>query len=210
MSTTSTYSVADTWISAHATTTNYGTATTIIVGDVGGGDRGRLLFRFTLPADPGGGQVISKIELKIFQHASNGTAAITHNVYGPSTADSTGWVESQTTWNIAATSNNWTVAGAASDFNTTVIESFVSTSTNENNTYFTIEIQGAGADNPLSLDWGDTINLMVRAPSGAGDNRYYRSKEYTGTDTDPYLLITHDDPASGFIPTPLMHLIQMV
>lgn len=187
----------DTWIDGNSPTQNRNFYGSLVVGDVGGSDKGRVLLRFTLPADPGSGSTIDKIELKLWFESANGASSITHNVYGENTTDSTSWVDTQATWNNAATGNAWTAAGGASDFSSTIIDSLALTNSGTG-AYVTWVIQGTGATNPLSLTWGDTINLMVRAPSSAGNNRFFSDIETAGTGQDPKLTITYTAGAGGY------------
>ena len=190
MATVETFSTADTWVDAFEPTSNKNSETSLVVGDRAGSDKGRAILRFTLPSDPGVGSVIDKIELQLFEKSENNGGTYNINVYGQDTSDSTSWVENQATWDIAATGNNWTAAGGASDFSTTIIDTVVRSGAAAN-AYIVWVLQGTGATNPLSSNWGDTINLFLRAPSSAPSNRIYASSATAGTSQDPKLTITY-------------------
>lgn len=191
----------DTWISANATTTNYNSDGRLVVGDVGGSDRGRALLRFTLPSDPNGsGSTITKVELQMYYYDSNGSSAIDINVYEDNGGDdSAGWLDSQATWihSESGIGNTWTVAGAASDFSSTIIDTNAlgATSTKAFESWVLV---GTGATNPITVTWGETINLLVRAPSSASENRYFEDSAATSAQ-QPKIVVTYTDPAGASV-----------
>ena len=162
----------DTYITGYQPTTNQN-GNTLLLGDHGGSDQARGLFKFTLPANPGSA-TITDVVVKLYLSGGNGTSAVDFNIYNGTSTPATTWVDSQATWNIYKTSTNWTASGGFSDFVSTILGKWTS-DTSIITGYKDFAVQGSGAINPLSLNWGDTVNFMVRAPSSAGTNRYFDS-----------------------------------
>jgi hypothetical protein len=105
----------DTQIYQASPTSNYGAATTMIVGKWNGATRAyRSLIKFNLSSIPTGVQ-IDKANLTFYVTATD-AGARTHNVY--KVYDNRSWVELQATWNRYTTANLWTTAGG--DYNATL------------------------------------------------------------------------------------------
>lgn len=100
----------DTQLYAGAATTNYGTDTeNLISGDRQFFDIYRSLIQFDLSSIPADATCDSA-ELILYQHAEShsGSGSTTHSLYRLLRA----WVETEATWNIYSTGNNWGTAGA--------------------------------------------------------------------------------------------------
>ena len=175
----------DTWLNGNAPTTNNNGSGSMTVGDSAGNDKARAVLKFTMPANPGGG-TITKIEVGLYNTSANGAGSYDVNLYQGTSTPATTWVDSQATWDIYKTSNNWTAAGGASDYSATIIDSFARPFTTSVYSYWVI--QGTGATNPLSLTWGDTVNLLVRAPSSTGNNDFFQD---SGAANPPVLIVTY-------------------
>lgn len=104
---------ADTKLDSAAPTTNYGTGTALDIGWLKlYTDVCRGLFTFTIPSDIPSAQVkTAKLTLQALIAPAVGAAS---HVCRLTRSD---WAETQATWNIYKTSNNWTAAGG--DFTTT-------------------------------------------------------------------------------------------
>ena len=100
----------DTYILSNNATTNYGTGSVIIVGYKDNGLNpptvGRGLVKFDLSSIPVNASVISA-NLYVWVAADNSDNARTLSAYRVLRA----WVETQSTWNIYSTGNNWGTAG---------------------------------------------------------------------------------------------------
>lgn len=193
----------DTFITGFQPTTNKNSDGRIIVGDFGGGDNSRGLLRFTLPSDPNGsGSVIDLMELELYYYDGNGTT-VDINVYEDSgNTPSTAWVDSQATWNVYSSGNNWTASGALSDFSSTIIDTTAVLYNAGVDARYYWQLVGTGSTNPITVTWGDTLNLLVRAPSSASENRYFEDTESAGTSTDPKLIITYSLGSTEATTTP--------
>lgn len=103
------YSEADTWINYYTSTTNYGTDQTgIISGDDGSAYYSRALLKFPLTSLPSGARVTSVV-LSIYNAS---TLALTQNATLHRTLKT--WVETESTWVKASSSENWASAGCNS------------------------------------------------------------------------------------------------
>ncbi len=100
------YAVADTYISAADTSTNFGSATTMIIGVAA---NRRCLVEFDLSTIPAGA-TINSATLRCYVNASLGNG-VTLSVAAYRVIRN--WVEGETTWNIAQTGTNWGTAGCS-------------------------------------------------------------------------------------------------
>lgn len=174
----------DTWIRSGDATVNFGTGTSLFI--YGGGENyNRALIDFTLPSLSGD---ISKIELFIYEYnsISAGTADIL-------SMTRTNWTLLGVTWNKYDGTNNWTTAGG--DYGATIIDS---TTIGDGVGWKTFVLQGTGATNALSLNWGDTADLIIKINNESTDKgSEIASSRYTDDTTKrPYIKITYT-AASG-------------
>jgi hypothetical protein len=119
----------DTQITQDQHTTNFGTATTMYIGDYGTTINNKALVKPDLSIIPAATSV-SAASLFLYQVAEDATNSATFSVYRLLRD----WVESQATWDIWKTSNNWGTAGAANDTdrNPTVLASLSLSGTEAN------------------------------------------------------------------------------
>ncbi len=164
----------DTWLDSFSPTVNRDSLN-LRIGDQGGSDGARSLIRFTMPANPGGG-VITEIKIELYCHGSGGGTDMVTNMYYGTSTPATSWGETTATWNSYNGSTGWTAVGGFSDFISTIVDS-VTIVTADQNTVLTWYLMGGTADNPLTLNWGDTVNLMFRAPSSLGKQYDFRRSE---------------------------------
>ncbi len=108
-------SSADNYLDQNNSTTNYGTATTMIVDprSTGGGRVKRSLVQFTLPPT---GSTVTSATLGLYLVTAPNPSR-THNAHRVTSS----WTESGSTWNSRNGTNNWTTAGG--DFNATATAS---------------------------------------------------------------------------------------
>lgn len=100
----------DTYIAAAAADTNYGTATTMSIGNFsgGGGNLRRALIKFDLTSIPFYA-VLNAATLSLTVSSENaGTSG-----YLDAFRVLSNWVETEATWNIYSTGHNWGTAGCA-------------------------------------------------------------------------------------------------
>lgn len=178
---------AGTYMDAGSPTTAFNDGTPRYIGAVGAENRG--IFRFVMPEAPYVGAVITKIELFLYA-AERAGAAFNCLAYALRRSD---WVQSQATWNIYKTANNWGTAGAkntSTDIINTIIDQAATPAAGN---YYSLVLQGTGADNPLSLNWGDQFDGLL-----AGDvvtaGRYCGHND--GGAHPPYIVITYELVAS--------------
>jgi hypothetical protein len=168
---------------------NYGSNTIITIYNYAGWQIQHSLLNFTLPMLSG---TITDITLNMYSDTvrSYNDPAIYVNAH----LNNSDWTEGTLTWNNAPT------------YNATVIGQ---TPFKQVAGWYVIPLMGSGALNPLSLNWGDSVNLRLKA---SVENSSYKaqatwySKEYT-TDPSkrPYLEITYD----GAAPTHTSNLLMM-
>lgn len=186
MPTTQVSLTAGTYIDAGSPTTAFNDGYPRYVGAVAA--ENRAPFRFVMPADPNVGSVITKIELFLYT-AERGGASFNCLAYALRRSD---WVQSQATWNIFKTSNNWGTAGAkntSTDYINTIIDQAAIPAQGN---WYSLVLQGTGADNPLALTWGQTFDGLL-----AGDvNTAGRYCGHRDGVHNPYVEITYDLTAS--------------
>lgn len=169
-------------------TYNYGVINWLYVGLNAAGAIGRMPIHFTLSSGSG---TISLVELILYGDVDSGSSDL--NIHQ---LTQTGWVEGTgdgsatgdgATWNTYDGSNNWTSAGG--DFNATIID----TVTVLVDDYITFVLMGAGATNPLTLDWEDDVHLLIKrnGESGTNQQNHIASKEHATSALRPVIQITY-------------------
>lgn len=155
----------------------------------------RPIINFTLSSGSG---TISSIKLYCYQS----TSVQTNNVNAHALTR-TNWTETGSTWNKYDGTNNWTTAGG--DYNSSIID--VATLSNLTASWNYWVLMGTGSDNPLTLTWGDEVNILLKGADESGDWVVnLRTRHYSAdTSKRPYIEITYTAPStSSFIPTPLI------
>ena len=103
----------DAYISSDNATTNFGTSTLFQIGEWNGGTSvNRGILKFDLSSIPSNA-VISDATLSLWVDGDLSSNARTAEMFRVRR----NWVESQVTWNVWSTSNNWTTAGAGDTTN---------------------------------------------------------------------------------------------
>lgn len=161
--------VVDNWLDGNAATTNRDGLGQLRVGDQGGSNKARQVVRFTMPSHPGGSVVIDKIEVLLYFTSRSGAVDMATKVTHGTGTPATSWNETQSTWNVYSTGNNWTVAGAASDFPSDTLDE-VTLTAGSLNTYTTYTIYGTGASKNINATWGDTVSLLFQQTDTAATN----------------------------------------
>lgn len=118
------------------------------VGQEGAGTRKRTIYKFTLPAVSLG--TITKVEFQVR----------TSFIYGSSTVEAhslsrSDWTQAAACWTNYKASTAWTTAGG--DFSATIIHSLT---VDTDATDYAFILMGAGSTNPLTLNWGDTVDIL--------------------------------------------------
>lgn len=150
---------------------NFGGSLTSSTSD---GPRNGLL-EFTTPNLSG---TISKVTLYCYVGYNYGT---TGNVYVHELSR-TNWTQAGVTYNKYDGTNNWTTAGG--DYNATAIE--VTNVLGSASGWVSWDIMGGNADNPLTIGWNQTIELLMRTTTASV------GFDWTATGANkPYLEITY-------------------
>lgn len=161
-------------------TTNFGGSFT--AGNFGGSDR-RGLINFTMSAGSG---TISQVSLFLYSGGEIRSGG-THSAHD---LTQTGWTQAGVTWNKYDGTNNWAVAGG--DFTATAIVTSGTISGTPG--WIQYDIMGGSAANPLSLDWSDEVNILVKVASGTSE------VDYDMVTNLPYLEITYTAGGATFTP----------
>lgn len=149
----------------------------------------RSIINFTLPFKDG---EISDVKLFLYE-----TGGYQNNNVEIHQLTQTNWLEQEATWNKYNNANYWNSAGG--DYGDTIIDSVIS---GEDYIGWTVWVlQGDGADNPLTLRWGDEINLLLKKEASYGWNSAFYSREEAG-EHSPYLEITFLPPPPPPPPPP--------
>jgi len=101
----------DTYILSSSPTTNYGTSSVIVVGQVlpfATPEINRGLIKFDISSIPSNSSIVSA-NLYLWVSADDSSNARTLSAYRVLRA----WVEAQATWNVYSTGNNWGTAGCS-------------------------------------------------------------------------------------------------
>lgn len=168
----------DNRVESSSPTTNYGTGTFLQQGSSPSGVViNRPLLNFTLPNLTG--QTVSTVKLYLYQYSSALTTTI--EAYKLTRTD---WHETQSTWNIFKTANNWTTAGG--DYSTLYGTSSVGTATQ----WYSWDL----ATSTLTFD-GSTINILLKgtAETDANDDYhlFYSLNYTTNDDLRPYIEVIY-------------------
>lgn len=177
----------DTWLWTVNATTNYGTDQGLWAGALNGGSGGttRALIKFDLSALPDSAAIIhAKIQLYVKAELSSN--ARTLRIYRQKRA----WSESQATWNIYSTGNNWQAPGGfgSDDCEQTDIGSRAFSATESINAailFFLTPTTKSGLD--LGNGW------MIKADTETNDAYNFGSSDDTTPARRPKLIILYTD-----------------
>lgn len=170
----------DTFLDSINSTSNYSSAAEIQTIRYGGRIQ-RSVLEWTLPSDPGG--TVTDVKMTLTTSFNQGS-----NLHDVHEVTESGAVISQMTWNNYATGSAWSTGGG--DFSGTIIDSFTCSA---DETAYDSYLMGAGASNPLTLDWGDSVMVVVKRNNETTNtlNRSYWSSDENGDGSGPTLEITY-------------------
>jgi hypothetical protein len=179
----------DARLSSASPTSNFGTDTSLAVGEADTTvNTGRSLVKFDLTSIPANA-TINSATLSLWQFSDNSSNARTFRVYRSLRA----WVESQTTWNIYSTGNNWQAAGGfgANDSEQTDIGSLAFTATEANG-----EKQWsltASAIQEMVAGTFTNNGFLLKADTESNDMYQFRSSDWTTAGERPKLVIDYSE-----------------
>lgn len=145
---------ADTYINQQATTTNYGTATVLFIGEKfdSSASFGRVaLFAFDISTLTGASVISAR--LKLYRDEAAPTTALSTTNRLVARRVKRAFVASEATWNIYSTGNNWATAGARGGADV------------ETETYSVLTVRG---DRDADI-WSCDLTELVRDALTAGD-----------------------------------------
>ena len=176
----------DTYLSNWGPTADRG-AELILNIDTSSGEISRVCIKFTMPSLSG---TVSDVTLYLYgyfltegNHTINAHAITQLN-----------WAENAS-WNTYDGTNAWSSVGG--DYNATIIDSdYIDTV----GAWYNWVLMGTGSTNPLTLDWEDRVDILLKNAGETTGHSIYRSKEYTAdTSERPYLEIIYTPPTSRTI-----------
>jgi hypothetical protein len=184
----------DVQIKSAAPNSNYSSGwTTFEISKYGSGDHAHVLLSFSGLSNITGNITVSAASINIYREG--GSSGTRHVVARRVLRN---WVESQVTWNIYSTGNNWTTGGCQSDGNDRVAASS-GAATVSGNGYITITDSQFYDDIEyiISGSYNNYGWICERSDDGE-DGQYdiYWSAE--GTDGNrPYLSVTYEEGGTG-------------
>jgi len=178
----------DTWIRDDFPDTNNGTDTRIRAGVSETLVILRTLIHFTLSS--GSGDIS---DVKLFLNMETNYTGGTGGYINVHELTQTAWTEDGATWNKYDGVNNWTTPGG--DYDATIIDQLFFDNADPTDIYYSWVLMGTGADNPLTLNWGDNIHLLLKVDDetrASAPDIAFKSKE--NASDNPYLEITYAPP----------------
>lgn len=184
----------DTTISSSAPTTNYGTSTGTYVGESGGNiDRTLIKFNFSSITPP---VSVSVATLSLWLYDDLSSNARSFRVY----RQKRDWVESEATWNIWKTSNNWSTAGG---FHTDDCEQTDIGSRSMSSSESAGEKQWTLTNAALAEMINGTFTnkgFLMKADTESADSYGFRTSDYGTAGERPKLVMTYSLVGGDFFP----------
>lgn len=193
--TTDTYAgCADVQIRESASSSNYNGGDPMEMHKYGSGDHANLLIAFSGIASIPAGSTITdaKIWIKL---SGDGGGTPTYSAQRLLR----NWLESQATWNVWTTGNNWTTAGALSDGNDRSATVAATGSVGGSSIYYSFT--GANLITEVQ-NWLDGVNsnygVVLERTDGANDSKFKRFTSSDGANgSRPYLEVTYTAGGGG-------------
>lgn len=171
----------DNYLKASQATSNFGSATNL---DLQNNANMHIILSFAVPTTTG---TITSARVVLTNVGNFGLWVAEKATIHTQTR--TDWSESQSTWNIYKTANNWTTAGG--DYDATIIDEVTPVDTNFAQTSW--DVMGAGADHPLTILQNTTYNFLIKVKNEASAQNFIRfaSKENATASYRPFFEITY-------------------
>ena len=174
-------------------TTNNGSAIDMEVGKwVSGSDEVSVLLSFSGLSNIDSGELVSDAVISLYRTGHIGTHSI------DSFRLLRDWVEAEATWNIWATSNNWTTAGALHADDRSASSGTSASWGTADDEYKEVTSAQLIADTEDFIDgtysnygWNLEITGAV-----SGHTSYLNASDITDTDQRPYITVTHSTPTA--------------
>jgi cell division septation protein DedD len=190
----------DTLMQSDNPTTNFGTNTILNIGEHNAAtSTNRSLLKFDLSSIPNNA-IINSATLSLWQSAEDSNNAETLRVYRSLRA----WVESQATWNVFSTGNNWGSAGGygGADSDTAQLASREFSATEANGEkQFVFEASGLAALQSFVNGSATNNGFLLKADNELNDLYHFRSSDWTTAAERPKLVIDYTVPTDTPTPT---------
>ncbi|MGB2762060.1 MAG: Calx-beta domain-containing protein [Minisyncoccales bacterium] len=182
----------DSYVRMNYPITNYGIEDYFYLGNANfETNRNNIIMEWTLPSDPGG--TITNIKLFLYLYSYPPVGSISSYFELHELLET--FVESEVTWNIRSTGNDWTNAGAVSptSASATVVDT-LTISSSPTYQYYEWVLRGTGAENPVNWNWGETHDFSIYDPNFDADKIFYYSFYTKEAASDkPYIEITYTE-----------------
>lgn len=181
---------SDTYITSANPTTNYGTSTVFDIGENGAAvSVERTLIKWDALSDgtiPSGATILSA-SLAIYATTDYSTNVRTMRVYRQKRA----WVETQATWNIYSTGNNWGAQGGfdATDCEQTDIGSLELSASESLNEFKTITLTPSAIQEIVNGTWANN-GFLIKMDTETNDMYRYASSDNGTAENRPKLTVT--------------------
>ena len=177
-------------------TTNYETSI-LEVGKYASGNYVHLLIAFSGISNLPGSLSVSSATLYLNQSGSSGDGLSTFNITAKKL--NRNWVESETTWNIWSTGNNWTTAGALHETDDRSLTTTFDIEATYNLEYKLFSSAQLASDVEDFADGTLSNYGWHLEQSDAGENLGYKffSNSESGSDVKPYLSVTYTEVGGG-------------
>lgn len=188
------YSIADTYIDSWVPLENRNANEFIRVGESNlEVSTGRGLVKFDLSSIPTNARV-SSATLSLYCATDESSNARTFRVYRSLRA----WVETEATWNIFSTGNNWQTAGGfgANDTEQTDIGTRAFTATETLNAYKDFTLTASAVEEMIQGLFTNN-GFFVKGDTESDDAYLFDTREAAGTTKDPKLAIVWRGPAGA-------------
>lgn len=193
----------DNWLQDSPPTTNNGSSTSLIIGDRAGlAFIYRALLRFDLSSIPDAA-IISSAVLSLYATTDQASNSGNFQIF----RCKRNWVDSESTWNIYSTGNNWQTAGAggANDRETTPIAELTLTASETLNEFKDWTLSGVTSKD--DLDWGlendagFTGGFFIKTENENDDSYFFSSFDEATAANRPKLTVTYTLPEASNQPS---------
>ncbi len=160
---------------------NFGTAAILRVGKVSAGPDNKALIEFNISAINSTNTIITA-KIQVYVNTSSGVSNRTINIY----RITSNWTESETTWNNATSSAEWSSAGG--DYNMELIDSLVFT--NSSGVYYNFTVSSL-ARSWLNGTYNNSGIILLSNNSQAGNNTDIASSDSAAAEQRPKIIIEY-------------------
>lgn len=191
----------DTFISGFAPTSNFGNEAQLQVGESNADTNAvqRALLKFDLSGIPSGSKIISAILTLTLEQAGSFRASNNRTMFA--NRSKRAWVETEATWNIYSSGNNWSTAGGgtnAADVDFTAFGNVAMATTDADESEKSMTL-----DADLVQEWLDGVfannGFMLSMGTESNDMYIFHSFDSATASKRPKLTIVYSPPGNMFL-----------